>query len=47
MALIGLEMKDFIEERTKHAYLIYCTILEEIGGNGLMRACTLDITAVS
>ena len=36
--------KDFTEKRTKHAYLIYCTILEEVGGSGLMKACTLDIT---
>ena len=44
MALIELGTKGFTEKRTKHAYLIYYTILEEVGGNGLMKACTLDIT---
>ena len=44
MALIRLGMKNIIEKRTKPAYWIYCTILEEAGGNGLMKACTLDIT---
>jgi len=44
MALIRLGTKDFIEKRMKHAYWTYCTILEEAGGNGLMKACTPDIT---
>ena len=43
MALIGLEMIDFIEKRMKHAYLIYLTISEEVGDSGLMKACTPDI----
>ena len=44
MALIRLGIKDFIEKRTKHAYWTYCTILEEAGGNGLMKVCIPDIT---
>jgi hypothetical protein len=44
MALTKLGIKDFIEKRTKHAYWTYCTILEEAGGNGLMKVCIPDIT---